>query len=327
MKATSTRQRRWTTVLTIVALLGDAEVAVSATGADSPTVKATLFFKNPPPRAVYSPATPITVILQMETTERTITVEGFSDDDFRRYLIVTGPEGVASTPIPGPRFHRHTDAKVFNCSFRGGQPQFPAIPVAPVEILPDPADEDPFVLEIVVEDLRKIIEFGPGRHTLQARIPLIAFREEDIIRDCDDTLADVVDLRAGTAFTVTSEMLEFIDSILGVGGFAKPLVNDSECAEPPCATFNFGRQIPVKIRDVVDADGEAVKTASIGISLTRLAGVPPDVPFPEGQEFRFDAGLGNYIFNLDTSLLAPGVWQIDATFEDGAVRSVQFGLE
>ncbi len=45
-----------------------------------------------------------------------------------------------------------------------------------------------------------------------------------------------------------------------------------------------------------------------------------------GNLFRVDPTSSQYIFNLDTRVLAAGVWRIDVNLGDGSTQSVQIGL-
>lgn len=318
------------------------EVAV----AQSPPLKAALFFKNPPPGLIYSPTTPITIILQIENESGASvnTTEGFSAEDHWRRLFFTLPGGgiVTNTAEAGT----HRDARVGFCHSRSRVLQRPtAIPVVPVEVLaagsrPPAPPPNRFFLEYEIDARRFYDLTRTGRFSVDARIPLLTFSTSDpnaIFFDCDqfegETVVNVSAVTGRQAFIVLSNSLEFVITQYNFVGFGSPIVNDGACATPPCRTVRFGSTIPVKFQ-LLDENNAVVGTAVVHIGASQVSGSPP-LQKPEdlgtgaadtGNQFRFDPTSNQYIFNLNTKALAPGVWRIDAMLDDGTVHSVHIGL-
>ena len=112
----------------------------------------------------------------------------------------------------------------------------------------------------------------------------------------------------------------------GFGGFLPPLTASSR------TNFHLGSVIPVKF-DLYDANGTTVSTAVAHLSLQRLdggepVGAPIDATPTSGADtdnlFRYNGG--HYAYNLSTKPFTAGIWRIQATLDDGTVRTIDIGL-
>lgn len=307
----------------VVCTSARADHGIAADTLSSPPLLVKLFLKDAAgSRPIFGPSDAIILILQVETTEPLVTTEGFGDDEFRSYLTVSTEDGARHAPTAAGLFHSHPNARIFSC--HRGTGRGPGRPVVKAEVLPGPSDPDHFVFEYEFKDLRELVELGNGVHVAEVRIPLIAFPA--VLDDCNQLTGDMADLRSGVPVTVASNGVAFVIADSSFGGFASPLVNDDECARIPCNTFNRGRTVPVKFK-LFDADGVPIKSATVRMAVTQVSGKSPLQPFTELGTFRFDNGLGNYVFNWDTTGFARGTWRIDALFEDGTIRSVHVALK
>lgn len=340
-KAGPLKSRRWS----VTALLAVSALALTpAVMAQGPApLKATLFFRNPPPGLIFSATAPITIVLQLQNVSGAPinTTEGFSNEDHWRRLYFTLPGGGLVTNTREARIHR--DARVGFCLSRQGVllPRT-AIPVVPVEVLAGPPNPF-FFREYVIDDARRFYDLTrTGRYTVNARIPLLTFVTSDpnaVITDCDQFPGQtIVNVRAVTgrqAFTIVSNSLEFVITSYQFVGFGPPLINDADpaCTALPCRTFRLGSTVPFKFQ-LFNELGQVVGTAVAHIAMAQVSGTPPPQT-PEdlgtgatdtGNQFRFDPVSQQYIFNLDTKVLAPGTWRVDAVLDDGSVRTVHIGL-
>ena len=128
--------------------------------------------------------------------------------------------------------------------------------------------------------------------------------------------------RAGNTETRT---MQFTVSY-AFSGFLSPLTADGR------TTFHLGSVIPVKF-ELFDASGAAVSTAVAHLSLQKLnegepVGDPIDATPTSGADsgnlFRYSGG--HYMYNLSTKSFLPGTWRIQATLDDGTVRTIDIGL-
>ena len=110
------------------------------------------------------------------------------------------------------------------------------------------------------------------------------------------------------------------------GGFLPPLTADSR------TTFHLGSVIPVKF-DLYNANGAAISTAVAHLSVQQLfngdpVGSPIDATPTSGADsgnlFRYNGG--HYMYNLSTKPFSAGIWRIQATLDDGSVRTIEIGL-
>ncbi len=333
-----TRRRARLFALGVGLAVGLALPAAAAHGACSapPPLAATLFFQSPPANLTYSPPTPIVIVLQLQNCGGTpvTTTAGFAQSDFFRQLIFTTPTGGTLTNTAEALLHK--DLPPVFCFSRQRVLQTPtAIPVVPVQLL-----TTDFSIQFVIPVQQFYTLTQSGRYTVNARIPLQTFTTDDpnaVITDCDQFSGQsVVNVAATTgrqSFTVISNSLEFFLSLFASSGFLPPLVNDSACATPPCQTFHFGRVLPVKFQ-LLNPAGTPIGTATATLSAFQLGGTPPAVPPTmlgvgagnPGNQFRFDPTSNEYVFNLNTRVLSPGVWRLDVHLNDGSTQSVQIGL-
>jgi hypothetical protein len=330
-----TPRRRLALALMLVLAVG---LVVPAGGQPTSPVTARLILKNPPPSATYSLTQPVVIVVEVRNASASpVTVrEGFSRTEFWRRLFFKAPDGrtIANRVSDIDEIPRS-----FFCLSRNGQLLRPtSTPVVPLEILaPSPPSPDPqpgFFVSFTIDDARKYYDLSrPGRYRVDARIPLQTFdvNPAALINDCDqlagETVADVTAVQPGTAATVFSNMLEFvIGSPIRFGGLGRPLIDDDHCpnaARSPCVTVKLNRTLPVKFQ-LFDANNAPITTAHPRIVVSKVGGGTVTLP---NDQFRFDTGDQQYIFNLHTQGLTPGVWQIDVIVDiDGSVHSAHVGL-
>jgi hypothetical protein len=331
------RSWHWAIGMALAIVLGLLPAPAEAACSAAPPLQATIFFQNPPANLTYSATTPIVIALQVQNCSGApvTTTAGFAQSDFWRQLIFTTPTGGSITNTAEALLHK--DLPPLFCFSRQRVLQTPtAIPVVAAQLLA-PSFSTQFV--IPVQQFYALTQ--SGRYTVNARIPLHTFTTSDpsaVITDCDQFLGQtVVNVSATTGrqdFTVISNSLEFFLSQFVSGGFVSPLINDSVCTTPPCQTFDFGRVVPVKFQ-LLNAAGTPTGMATATLTVLQLAGSPPTLPptmlgvgaANPGNQFRFDQSSGQYIFNLNTRVLSPGVWRLDAHISDGSSLSVQIGLQ
>ena len=186
-------------------------------------LKATLFFRNPPPGLIYNPTAPITIVLQIANVSAAAvnTTDEFSAEEHWRRLFFTLSGGGIVKNTTGARLHRAE--QVGFCLSRALVLQRPtALPVVPIEVLagptPPPGPPNPFFIEYVIADAKKFYDLTwPGRYTVNARIPLLTFvasNPDAVITNCDQfegkTLANVAAVTGRQAFTIVSNSLEFV---------------------------------------------------------------------------------------------------------------------
>jgi len=310
----------------IAVVLGPA--ATLARGQSTPPVSATIFFQT---------FTPLTIVLQLQTTQPVITAAGFSQSDFWRRLFFTTPTGGTITNASEALIHK--DSPVLFCFSRQRVLQTPtALPVVAAQTLPGPPNGFSTQFVISVQQFYSLTQ--AGRYTVNARIPLQTFTTSDptaVITDCDQFPGQtVVHVAANTgrqSFTVVSNSLEFVLSQFVFNGFLSPVLNDSACAAPPCKSYAFGSTIPLKFR-LSSTTGSPVTTATATLSVSQLSGSPPLLPpvvlgvgaGNPGNQFRLNPGAGQYGFDLNTGVLSLGVWRLEAHLSDGSTQSVQIRL-
>jgi hypothetical protein len=110
-------------------------------------------------------------------------------------------------------------------------------------------------------------------------------------------------------------------------GFLPPVLSDGS------GVFKLGRTVPVKFQ-LLNARGAAVSTAVAELTMQMVSGgvpigTPIDATAPgsadSGNLFRYDGS--QYIYNLDTTPLSMGTWQIQVKLDDGSVHTVLFGTK
>ncbi len=342
------KTRRPIVLALVIAVVLAAAPRLLAQSVGSPPIQATIFLENPPPGSIpiYGPSVPITIVVQVQNVSGApvVTTQGFSRTDFFRLLYFslnsTGMSGGAITNTSGAAIHQYVQAG--QCLFRTvngvGQPQTPAIPVLPVEILAGPPT--PLFIEYTIPDARQFYDLSRGgRYTVKAVIPFSAFSPADpntLITNCDNFATPVLNISgAGTSrqdFAVISNSLDFQTCCLNFVGFGEPVGPEANCSTSPCLTTNFGNTVPVKFQ-LFDSTGGVVKDAGALIDVTQISGTPPPQPptdLGNGSQppntFRFDPTGNQYVFNLNTSVLAPGVWQLKVAVSDGSMHTVEIQL-
>jgi hypothetical protein len=113
--------------------------------------------------------------------------------------------------------------------------------------------------------------------------------------------------------------------VYNFSGFLPPIPNNGT------GLFKFGSTVPVKFQ-LTDANGVSVSNAVATLTLqmissNTLVGTPMDATAPgnadAGNLFRFDGT--EYIYNLSTTPLSTGTWQLQVNLNDGTVHTVAIG--
>jgi hypothetical protein len=249
----------------VAALLALAAVLVCAPVASaqptSPPLTATILFEaGTPANGIFPTGTPIPIILQIENTSggTVATTQGFSVTDFFRRLYFIDPLGGTITNKIEEQIHG--DSRVFMCLSRNHGVLLPlAIPVAPIELLPGPANPPNFFREYQIDDARTLYDLSrPGSYTVNARISLLVFTLSDpnaVVNDCDQVPgqnANVAALTGSTSFTIESNTLAFQIS-------GPPL-------QPPVTTAT--------ISPTPNPSGAVFRSATVTFSASSPSGVP-----------------------------------------------------
>jgi hypothetical protein len=326
------RLTRWWFALVIVAALAVPGVAPAQPG--SPIV-ASIFFTNPPANLTYGVGAPvgIGVLVRNASGVPLNTTAGFQETPFWRQLFFTDAAGGLVTNTDQPHFHD----TILSCYSRDGVLEpFTAIPVLPLEVVPAA-----YATQFNLADARQFYNLRPGRQTVNARFSFVKYDNVDprtFIVNCDQFAGQtVLNVSSGAVgrqdFEVVSNTLTFCIGYCTFSGFLTPLQGDSACAQPPCRTFKFGSTVPVKFQ-LLDGSGTPMPGATARLAAVQLKGAPPTAEpidlgtgaADTGNLFRYDAAGKHYMFNLDTGVLARGVWRLDVKLDSGAVQSVQIGL-
>jgi hypothetical protein len=127
---------------------------------------------------------------------------------------------------------------------------------------------------------------------------------------------------AGNTATQTSTF----SVLYNFSGFLAPISNDGT------SVYKLGSTAPVKFQ-LTDGNASRVSGAIAHLAVQRLSNESP-VGSPidptasgaadAGNLFRYDGS--QYIYNLDTTTLAVGTWQLQALLDDGTVHIVTIGL-
>ena len=112
------------------------------------------------------------------------------------------------------------------------------------------------------------------------------------------------------------------------GGILPPINPDGS------SIFKLGRVVPVKFQ-LKDASGNYIATAVARIYLSKVSnnvsGTEIEAESPgqanSGNLFRYDATDNQYIFNLGTSNLSQGTWQIKIQLDDGSAKYVNVSFK
>jgi hypothetical protein len=129
-----------------------------------------------------------------------------------------------------------------------------------------------------------------------------------------------VDIAGNTVTEVST-----FNVLFNFGGFLPPVANN--------AVFKRGSTIPVKFR-LTDGNGAHVAGVSAQLSLQLLSnGTPTGTPIDAAASGTSDAGNlfrddgTQYVYNLATSALPIGTWQLQVSLADGTVQTVLIGLK
>jgi hypothetical protein len=99
--------------------------------------------------------------------------------------------------------------------------------------------------------------------------------------------------------------------------------------------FRLRSVVPIRFQ-LRDANGAGVSNADARLKLQKLSGGTPvgvalDATAPgnvsTGNQFSYSAASNTYSYNLDTSPLSVGTWQIQVSLNDGSVHAVAIGLK
>ncbi|MFH0762527.1 MAG: PxKF domain-containing protein [Candidatus Omnitrophota bacterium] len=98
--------------------------------------------------------------------------------------------------------------------------------------------------------------------------------------------------------------------------------------------FKLGRVVPVKFQ-LKDAAGNYISTAAARIYLSKISNTVLGGEIEAesvgsantGNLFRYDSAENQYIFNLGTSNLSKGTWQIKIQLDDGSLRYVSVSFK
>ena len=322
---------------------------LAAAQTPSPPLRVTLALDQPPPNAVYAPGAPIMMRLQVQNVSGNVvpTTEGFKRTEFPRLLVFTDAAGmVFGATNPSNSYHETQPGYCFSRSRRLITPT--ALPVVPLELIETTYGQtQQYVFDArLLYDLRRA-----GRYSVHALIPLIVYAmgagggttESAIITDCDQFDAGTQLVNVGesgvtlgrSSYRLVSNDVEFsIGQGFTFGGFSSPLIEDAACApKRPCQTVRLGRALPIKFK-LFNESNVVVTNARPRVALDYIASqtetVPEDLDVGKsdtGNTFRFDPAQQQYIFNLNTKVLWPGVWRIDVLLDDGSVHSVHIGLK
>ncbi|MEK7546709.1 MAG: PxKF domain-containing protein [Patescibacteria group bacterium] len=98
--------------------------------------------------------------------------------------------------------------------------------------------------------------------------------------------------------------------VYNFGGFLPPIKSDGS------GIYKQGSVLPVKFQ-LTDANNNLVSNATASLLLNDN---------DSGNQFRYDAENNQYIFNLDTSSLTSGTWQLRVQLDDGMMYNVNMSI-
>jgi hypothetical protein len=129
---------------------------------------------------------------------------------------------------------------------------------------------------------------------------------------------EAVDIAGNAAARTVNFDVRYIFS-----GFLPPVAADGS------GVYQLGRTIPIKFQ-LRDGNQVDVSTASAVLAVQQFSEQTPVGPITDvasagdantGNKFRYDAEDRQYIFNLNTTSLSPGTWQLRARLDDGSVQT------
>ncbi len=115
----------------------------------------------------------------------------------------------------------------------------------------------------------------------------------------------------------TATSIQTFNVIYSFGGFLPPVKTDGS------GIYNKGRMLPVKFQ-LTDVNNNFVSTAVARLYIAKIENgiigsdeLPSSIPPIETNLFRYDPKENLYIYNLDTSKMSQGRWQLKAVLDDG----------
>jgi hypothetical protein len=194
----------------VLALLGGLLPALALAQAPAPPLEARLFLLNPPPNQVFSPTTPITLILQVRNVSGApvITTEGFSASEFWRklYFALEGVGTFGSGEL-------HQEFKYGTCHYRGDA----VLPGSGLQVVSVEVLATDFAVQYTINARTYFDLSRPGRYTVTAKVPILAFTADGVITDCNIEFsgASLVNIGAGTNtgrrnFDLVSNGVDFV---------------------------------------------------------------------------------------------------------------------
>jgi hypothetical protein len=132
------------------------------------------------------------------------------------------------------------------------------------------------------------------------------------------TATDAYGMQASGSFQV---LVEYAWS-----GILPPIDDDGS------SVFKLGQTVPVKFRLVGASSGIANAVAKLKLAKVSAAGIGPEIAATStsaaniGNTFRYDAGCGQYIFNLATKSLSVGTWRLSIDLGDSVPHTVTISL-
>ena len=257
---------------------------------------------------------PIPIVVQFTGTTTVTTNVDLAETDLLSRLYFAFDGGII-TYTGSATAQRHTQP--VPCLAHGG-------------VLVVPAKSFSGSLEQGSPDIRTGYDLSRARvYNVTARFPISTFSQ--VFTDCEKFPAgtQVVDVGPGNAFRqdlfIVSNNFE-VRVIYKFDGFDPPVGAESTCSLSPCHTFTFGDTVPMKFR-LFDVNGTPISSAIARISVEQVSGTPPPTPPKDlGQgsrptnQYRFDGQ--RYIFNLDSKVLAKGVWRAHTKLDDGTDHTV-----
>ncbi len=125
----------------------------------------------------------------------------------------------------------------------------------------------------------------------------------------------VIDYTITTGSNIQESDLKYM-----IEGFLPPIKEDGS------GVYNKGKTLPVKFK-LRDANGNPYSGASARLYIAKISNNATggdEIPLSSGgadtgNEFRYDRGAGNYVYNLSTGSMSTGLWQIKAVLGNGQV--------
>jgi len=194
----------------VLALLGGLLPALALAQAPAPPLEVRLFLLNPPPNQIFSPTTPITLILQVRNVSGApvITTEGFSASEFWRkvYFALEGVGTFGSGEL-------HQELRYGTCHYRGDA----VLPGSGLQVVSVEVMGTDFAVQYTIDPRVHFDLSRPGRYTVTAKIPILTFTADGVITDCNIEFngASLVNIGAGAntgrqSFDLVSNSVDFV---------------------------------------------------------------------------------------------------------------------